>query len=182
MSLLEVVASMLVCGIGLAGTLSAVQASQRLATSAEYRAVATREIQSAVDMMRANRLGANVYVTESDSGASGLSFGDAGLALCKDRTPKDGVNDDKLNDATVKTPRAYCLIAQKRADEIANEEIKNWKGRISELLPSGKGKISAEQKGGIYVFTVRVSWVIGNENIAVTTNPVEDSIQMSFSL
>ena len=93
MSLLEVIVSMLICGIGLAGTISAIQASQRLATSADYRAIATREIQSIVDMMRANRLGADKYIDVTKGTRVNINGNsDAGLALCKDRTPDDSVN------------------------------------------------------------------------------------------
>ena len=171
MSLLEVVVSMLICGIGLAGMLAAVQASQRLALSADYRAIATREIQSAVDMMRANRLGADKYIDVTYGSRVNINGNtDAGLAICKDRT---AVNTNA---------RQYCEDAMANATKVAAKEAELWKERVKNALPGGIGTISAEQKGGIYVFTVKIEWKIANENKTVSDNPADDAIQMSFSL
>ena len=167
MSLLEIIVSMLICGIGMVGTISAIQASQRLATSAEYRSIATREIQSAVDMMRANRLGADAYIAATNPSQDDDTnpYGDAGLALCKDRTPDDGANGDRT--VSPPTARSICLNAMDRARKIATEEANRWQNRIANTLPRGKGTITGSDKGGIYIFNVKITWVIGKEVNAI---------------
>lgn len=186
MSLLEVIVSMLICGIGLAGMIAAIQASQRLASSAEYRAVATREIQAAVDMMRANRLGANEYVRVGSSSSSKPTI-EAAQKLCADRTREKT------------TARDYCNTEINVAESVAKAEASKWQERIAAELPNGFGQITATDKGGIYVFTVKITWTVGNENRNNSSNVataapaggsttqtdydvVADSLQMSFSL
>lgn len=62
MTFLEVIVAILVFGLGLAMTVSMMQASHRFGMNAEYRAIATREAQSLIDHMRANYLGLEGYV------------------------------------------------------------------------------------------------------------------------
>lgn len=197
MSLLEVVVSMLICGIGLAGMTGAIQASQRLATSAEYRAIAAREVQSAIDMMRANRLGSTEYVKSSGGkvDTAGIGDTDPGMAICKDRAYVDP-NDTttSLNTSDYKGQRPdnnysaiqRCLQAKYQAEQIAKEEATLWTKRIRENLPEGSGKIDAENKAGIYVFTVKVEWKVTNTNKdkgdANQSNPIDDKIHLSFAL
>ena len=121
-----------------------------------------------VDMMRANRLGANQYII----GGSSVSKTQitAGEALCLDR-----------NKADTKYWK-FCDDKRKIAEDIAAQEAKKWKEGVEKGLPNGSAEIGASDRGGIYVFTVKITWTVGNEKNTAVENPVTDSLQMSFAL
>lgn len=136
MTMLEVVVSMLIIGIGLAMTVSMLSASNRYANSAEYRAIAMREIQSIVDNMRANKLGASGYTNSPDSSV------DCGGCDANQKKAKTDAFD----------------LAIKRAKKEKDE----WNKELETNLPSGTGTV-ARKGAAADSYTVSVTWHLATE-------------------
>lgn len=161
MTLLEVIVSFLVVGFGLAMTVSMLQASNRYAASAEYRAIAMREMQSIVDQMRANPLGFEGYFG-----------GNATDTSCKDKT----------------TPDSICTLAKilqhKNVEEavaMAKGQRERWLVRLRKSVPGMEEPIFTEISDNS--FSISVSWTLGKENKRTDDNKnKKDTLTVNFSL
>lgn len=151
MSLLEVIVSFLVVGLGLGLLVSMLGASNRYGATAEYRANAMREIQTIVDAMRANRMGLAGY----QFGSGQWEDNNYSLSVAK-KNPE------------VKCASAECTLEEKlkqRAESQAltraQREMTTWLRNVNNSVPAGQGSI-LRQPDGSYI--VRVRWQIGEEN------------------
>lgn len=163
MTLLEVIVSFLVVGFGLAMTVSMLQASNRYGVSAEYRAIAMREMQSIVEQMRANPLGFEQYV--------GLPLPDTS---CNGKTEKD------KSGCTAKVVLKHEAIA--KAIEQAGKDLELWKNGLSTKIPKVEAKFT-DVDSVKRSFGITIHWMVGDENQRTSTVlKNKDTLKVIFSL
>ncbi len=186
MTLLEVVVSMLVVGLGLAITVSMLMAANRYGHSAEYRAVALREAQSIIDSMRTNKLGERIYVFGVQDADNVQYIGNDYEINVPAATPfvaqcVPGAEEDEAGFCDFEQQVAeYQSSAVSTAEVRANTELANWLTNLQTVLPGGQAAV-IDAGGGNH--SVVVLWLSGDENqrtdAAIKTT---DSIRVDFVL
>lgn len=164
MTLLEAIVSFLVVGFGLAMTVSMLQASNRYGASAEYRAIAMREMQSIVEQMRANPLGYEGYFVG----------GSATDTSCKDKSAPDS------------TCTLAKILQHKNVEEavaMAKEQRERWLVRLRESVPGIHDPVFTPDPNKANSFSISVSWTLGEENKRTDDNKnKKDTLTVNFSL
>ncbi|WP_072281590.1 type IV pilus modification protein PilV [Rappaport israeli] len=168
MSLLEVVVSMLIIGLGLVMAASMIQASNRYGESAEYRSMAIDKIQSIADSMRANALGGQGYVWgRSNYMETGYNPNNVPL-----QTVTPCVTNCKTKD-TLKDQAESIAYRRAQADLIT------WLGQVATSLPGGQASIG--RHGSTY--TVTVMWQVNAESDSLGIDDIRtESIDFTFDL
>ena len=179
MSLLEVVVSMLLCGIGLAITVGMYQASLRHAQQAEYRAVAMREAQVLVDEMRANKLGAAGFLQLNSETGYDNSF--------------DKSDDNKAKIKSIlcvgKTKETECNKAVDDATGEAKKYVVAWNDALKTKIPTDGLNVKLEWGGDNQKdkYTLSIKWKTtvdktAQGNGAAVAPSENDAVVMQFVL
>lgn len=167
MTLLEVIVSMLVVGLGLVMTTMMLQVGNRYGTSAEYRASAIREMQSLIDMVQANVLGIDGYLFGDGN------YKEGNYAINLQKPPVDGNIQEKCSKASEEKykdkgkdkeieKKAYELkcIGKSSALGQAYTEMTNWLQRVQTVVPNGQAAVYKDKKDEAGVYTVKIMWRI----------------------
>lgn len=118
MTLLEVVISMLIIGMGLAMSIAMLQSSLRYQATADQQERAMLLMQEMIDMMRGNTVAANCY-----------TFGDFDFDF------------DSWHKPAMKTSCAKKQDAKGLAAQRANADLTRWLTDIKTILPNGKAAV-----------------------------------------
>lgn len=170
MTLIEVVISMLVIGIGLAMTVSMLQASNRYGNNAANRTIAMGEMQNIIDAIKANALGIQGYeipkVTQGQPKVPDLV-----TVACTD------VKYDCSNDAGRALVTATNIALQR-----AHTEVANWMTRVSSRLPNGIPSITPIN-AVTKTYQVQLTWAAQEENQQTDNNNKKtDTLSLTFTL
>lgn len=166
MTLLEVVVSMLVIGLGLAMSISMIQTANRFGNSAEFSHSALEQAQAIIDKIRANRVAAPTYKYPTEKLADSYS------AIYKD-TESVSIDSIKINCGLSGIDNAEC----EKAGKIAQADMKDWDGNIRALLPGGRGAVAINGMNSEVV----VMWK-NNPETDSNNNPDIQGIRVRFAL
>ncbi len=135
MTLLEVVISMLIIGLGLAMCVSMIQTSIRSTYSANNQNIAAELAESIVSRMRINRIAADGYLFGDNNGSSD-NTGDFDLYDSGWSAPSSAVSAPTCDDCTEEQKDARdAAYAQAYADAV------NWLSEVQDSLPNGRASI-----------------------------------------
>ncbi len=169
MTLLEVVVSMLIIGLGIVMCISMMQASNRYGETAEYRATAINEIQSVVDRIRANSLGIDGYVWGKDG------YQNTGYNI-------NSVKEKKVSPLTCgkkcTTQQNLEHQAKGLAYTRAKADMEDWLGHVKTALPGGQAMIA---KDGKNQYKVKVMWR-ANPEAEDTSAKSDEFVELTFAL
>lgn len=166
MTLLEVLVSMLVIGLGLAMSISMIQTANRFGNSAEFSHSALEQAQAIIDKIRANRVAAPTYKYPADK------VGDSYDAIYK-----------SLEKADIKSLTVSCTLPGisdeecGKAGKIAQTDMQSWDENIRALLPEGRGAVVINGMSS----EVIVMWK-NNPETDSNNNPDIQGIRVRFAL
>lgn len=171
MSMLEVVVSMLIIGLGLAMSISMIQTSNRFGNNAEFSHSALEQAQAIIDKIRANQVAAATYEYMGGAALS-ANYDTMYASVANETTYISGINA-LTRQCTAGISTADCQVP----GDTAKADMQAWSGNIRSLLPGGRGLISMNGRN----LEVIVMW----SNTAETDtnlNPVAQGIRVNFTL
>lgn len=171
MSMLEVVVSMLIIGLGLAMGISMIQTSNRFGNNAEFTHSALEQAQAIIDKIRANQVAAESYEYMGGAALS-ANYDTMYAAVANEATYISGING-LTRQCTTGISTTDCQVP----GDTAKADMQAWSRNIRALLPGGRGLISMNGRN----LEVIVMW----SNTAETDtnlNPVAQGIRVNFTL
>lgn len=177
MTMLEVVVSMLIIGLGLAMSISMIQTANRFGNSAEFSHSALEQAQAIVDKIRANQAAAPTYqyigsATITTDGNYDVMYG----SVANEATYDSGINA-LVEKCFSGISASDCAIV----GAVAKSDMKDWSENLRTLLPGGRGLIDVKTVNNTNIFEVIVMW----QNSAETdsnSNAAAQGIRVSFTL
>ena len=171
MTMLEVIVAMLIIGLGLAMSISMIQASNRFGNNAEFSHLALEQAQAIIDKMRANSVAARSY--EFTGGAIRSVDYDSMY-----RT----VENETIYDSAIRGLNKICAPGFSAQDcnipgGIAQSDMQAWSNDIRAALPGGRGLIFINGRN----LEVVVMWSNTVEQES-NLNPVAQGIRVNFTL
>lgn len=151
-TLIEVLISIMILGIGLLGLAGLQMTGLRNNFSAYHRTQATQFSANIADKIRANAVEAKLFNNSTYSVIN----------------PEDAIKKSKC---LIYAKVSACLPA-----DMAQQDLFSWHQDVSTILPSGLGRINADNTG---VFTVTITWDDNRDDVIDETDP---SFEMSFIL
>ncbi|MDO4777725.1 MAG: type IV pilus modification protein PilV [Cardiobacteriaceae bacterium] len=166
MTLLEVVVSMLVIGLGLAMSISMIQTANRFGNSAEFSHSALEQAQAIIDKIRANRVAAPTYrypATEVIGSYDAIyeSAKAADIGKLKISCTLPGIDSSDCD----------------KAGKIAQTDMQAWDENTRALLPGGRGAVVINGMNS----EVIVMWK-NNPETDSNDNPDVQGIRVRFAL
>ena len=179
MTLLEVVVSMLVIGLGLVISISMLQTANRFGDNAEFSHSALEQAQAIIDKMRANRVASPTYIY---TGGANITSTTAGFDVIYDSVRDENGYERGIDGLTITclrgiTTAGFSANDCKKAGLIAKDDMRAWGKNIRAILPGGRGLIS-HQNG---TYEVIVLWSNTPESDS-QNNPVAQGVRVSFTL
>lgn len=171
---LEVLVSMLIIGMALAMCLSMLQTANRFGENAEFSSAATRQAQSIIDKMRANRLAAESYVFTNGKALDPNAYKDFKEIY------------DAKDEVMTRIPSALkgCNCDNTDAENQARADMAAWRDSLRgttnapALLPGAQGYIFSH---GNNQYEVLIIWRY-NQEADMNTTPAVDGVRFKFAL
>lgn len=136
MTMLEVVVTMLVVGLGIVASVSMLQTSLRFGETAELKSMAIAKIEQISDSMRVNSLGLADY------------------RLNHGQTKEIDWTLPTTKPTPTCTPPTTCTH-QQYAKETAAQDLYTWTSDIAQTFPDGRAQIKGGDKGR---YTITIAW------------------------
>ena len=179
MTMLEVVVSMLVIGLGLAMSISMIQTANRFGNSAEFSHSALEQAQAIIDKMRANSAAAPTYGYIGTAVITPTT--DSNYDAMYNAVANQSTYDTGISDLVVECFTGISADDCASVGAIAKADMKAWSESLRELLPGGRGLINIRNVNNTNIFDVIVMW----RNSAETDSDQNSSaqgIRVSFTL